>query len=265
MLKAKKQRDAFNTTWENLSDHLWCFYYDRDPRSVHQARVATKRLKAQLLLFQAQGDASDLPPAFGKVQKIFKHLGRIRSAQIHLTRLEGHGMATSEHGRKVRYTQTIETKRFADHYSAYAKDLKKAHADLEAGFSNLDLSLLETFLRKEMRVVERFFRKTYKDADQLHDIRKRIKNLLFIHPVLPKMLRNKLRMNTDYLDELQEAIGKWHDAHDVTEALRNMEYDNEQLMNELLDLRHVQRDEVYALSADFALKATMVEDHAMHP
>jgi len=50
----------------------------------------------------------------------------------------------------------------------------------------------------------------------------------------------------------------------VMEALRNMEYDNEQLMNELLDLRHVQRDEVYALSADFALKAMLVEDQAMH-
>ncbi len=258
MLKAKKQRDAFNTTWENLTDHLWCFYYDRDPVSVHQARVATKRLKAQLLLFQALGDAADMPSAFDKLQKIFKHLGRIRSAQIHLARLDGYAMTKTEYGRKPHFIQTIETRRFADRYPAYVKDLKKAHSALEAGFTNLDLDLLETLLRKELRLVERFFRKSYKNADELHDIRKRIKNLLYIHPVLPKILRKKLLINTDYLDELQEAIGKWHDAHDVFEELRTMGSTNEKVVKELLDLRHAQREEVYTLSSDFELKATLV-------
>ena len=134
MLKAKKQRDAFNRAWENLTDYLWCFYYDRESTAVHQARVATKRMKAQLLIFQALGEPKARPPAFKKVQKIFKHLGLIRSAQIHLTRLDGYGLAGSEHGRKIHFTQTFETRRFADRYAAYVKDLKKAHAALEAGF-----------------------------------------------------------------------------------------------------------------------------------
>jgi CHAD domain-containing protein len=245
MLKAKKQRDAFNTAWENLTDYLWCFYYDRDPSAVHQARVAIKRMKAQLLMFQALGDAADMPPAFDKVQKIFKHLGRIRSAQIHLARLDGYGMTKSEYGRKLHYIQTIETRRFADRYRGYTQELKKSFDVLEAGFSDLENALVANLIRKELRAVDRFFEKPYKYAEDLHDIRKRIKNLLYVYPVLPKELRNKLQLNTIYLDQLQEAIGKWHDAHDVLEELRSMGYKEVKVLEELAARRTSLREAVY--------------------
>ena len=248
MLKAKKQRDAFNTAWENLTDSLWVFYHDRDPSSVHQARVAIKRMRAQLLMFQALGDASEMPPAFGKVQKIFKHLGRIRSAQIHLARLEGYAMTKTDYGRKLHYVQTIETRRFADRYHGYAQELKKSFETLEAGFFDLDKVLVADLLRKELRAVDRFFEKSYKYADDLHDIRKKIKNLLYVYPVLPKELRNKLQLNTGYLDQLQEAIGKWHDAHDVLEELRSMGYKEVKVLEALVERRRALREKVYAVA-----------------
>ena len=36
--------------------------------------------------------------------------------------------------------------------------------------------------------------------------------MLYVQKILPKAIAKRIRLNTDYLDGLQEAIGQWHDA-----------------------------------------------------
>jgi hypothetical protein len=40
----------------------------------------------------------------------------------------------------------------------------------------------------------------------------RINTRPVVASLLPAPFANKLRLDTDYLDQLQDAIGKWHDA-----------------------------------------------------
>lgn len=53
----------------------------------------------------------------------------------------------------------------------------------------------------------------------LHDCRKRVKTLLYVNEVLPKQMLDKIRINTVYLQSVQEAIGVWHDAQMVYQLL----------------------------------------------
>lgn len=247
MLSAKKQRNAFNTAWENLTDHLWVFYHDRDPAAVHQARVMIKRLRAMVLLFQAEGDLDAMPGAFRPVRKLFKRLGTIRSAQIHQERLRKFDLGKTDYSRKLHYVETYASRRFADRYHNDLPDLKKAHDALEAGFTDLSDACVEDLLRREQRAVERFFRKPYKRANDLHAIRKRIKTLLYVHPVLPKKLQGKTGVDIDRLDELQDALGHWHDVYDALETLRAMGYDNTSVLNDLAQQRRLLREKAYAV------------------
>jgi CHAD domain-containing protein len=52
-----------------------------------------------------------------------------------------------------------------------------------------------------------------------HKCRKKIKNMLYFYNTLPKKMARKLHLNTLYLDQLQDAIGQYHDA-DLFQALR---------------------------------------------
>jgi CHAD domain-containing protein len=248
MLSAKKQRNAFNTAWENFTDHLWVFYHDRDPAAVHQARVAVKRLRAMVLLFQAGGDPERMPAAFRAVRKVYKRLGTVRSAQIHRARLHKFDLDQSEYSRKLHYIETYATRRFAETYHDMLPALLKAHDALEAGFADLSDSNVETLFRREKRAVERFFQKTYKRADELHAIRKRVKTLLYLHPVLPKKLRETLHLDTDRLDALQDAVGTWHDTYDTLETLRVMGYNNAPVLDDLAEQRTHLREKAYAVS-----------------
>jgi CHAD domain-containing protein len=49
-------------------------------------------------------------------------------------------------------------------------------------------------------------------GDELHQARKKIKTMLYVQKILPPEITERVRLNTDYLDQLQEAIGQWHDV-----------------------------------------------------
>ena len=48
-------------------------------------------------------------------------------------------------------------------------------------------------------------------GDELHDCRKRLKNLLYLDKLLGKKESKRFHFNHDYLDALQEDLGQWHD------------------------------------------------------
>jgi CHAD domain-containing protein len=51
-----------------------------------------------------------------------------------------------------------------------------------------------------------------KDDNEYHKARMVLKNLLYTYELFPEKLKKKLKPDNAYFDELQEVIGKWHDA-----------------------------------------------------
>lgn len=82
----------------------------------------------------------------------------------------------------------------------------------------------------------------------LHEARKQIKRMLYLREWLPSKYRKALGLNMDYLDELQNLIGLWHDQ------VRLYAYLSQQHQLSLKQLREMQIEEDKLLEAVSALK-----------
>jgi CHAD domain-containing protein len=67
-------------------------------------------------------------------------------------------------------------------------------------------------------------------GDRLHKARRQIKELLYVHGLLPAGLARELDLDKEYLDRLQDAIGKWHDAAMVATSWAGKDLDGSQAM-----------------------------------
>jgi CHAD domain-containing protein len=49
------------------------------------------------------------------------------------------------------------------------------------------------------------------NPENIHSGRKQLKELLYLHHMLPGSVKKKLLVRVEYIDCLQDKIGKWHD------------------------------------------------------
>ena len=82
---------------------------------------------------------------------------------------------------------------FLHHFSGFAdKKIKKEFAD-------------------QLKSLAKTFEKQPK-GKELHNCRKELKRLIYRMEILPEQLKRELNLNKQYLEKLEEKIGKWHDT-----------------------------------------------------
>ena len=89
----------------------------------------------------------------------------------------------------------------------------------------------------------------------LHLCRKKIKDILYGYGLVKNTLASQLPVNTNYLDRLQEKIGKWHDTVSTLEFLSSQSSVNRPVVTKLNGLRKRQIRSLASFSADFKCKA----------
>src|SRR5690606_1509252 len=91
--------------------------------------------------------------------------------------------------------------------------------------------------------------------EEMHDCRKRIKNLIYNKDIAEKSLPD-LRIDVDYLDQIQNAIGEWHDAVLALKIFTN-DSENEASLNKLKKQVSELENKIISLSQNFWYKVTL--------
>jgi CHAD domain-containing protein len=241
-MKAKEQVKQFKKLWEKMSEHLQQFYDTQDPEEMHQMRVNIKKIKAMLSLLTDAKREKKSAEQLKKLRKIFAHAGKLRAVHVNMDILSSEDIRNDAFVTAQSNVLANETSKLYAHHDEYHKTLKKTLKVLSGTFEDISDKQVVRIFDKQMEDIYQYFSKDLAFDDTLHHARKMIKELLYVHLILPDDVKDKIRLNIEYLDDLQTEIGNWHDVSMMLDLLKSSHHEHtettQQLESKLLSMEH---------------------------
>ena len=206
-MKEKKTADKY---WTEIKKNLETFFHSQDQRALHQFRVNVKKLKSLLVLLQSDRKNKKLLSQFKPVRKIFRKAGHIRNAHINIQLSHRFKLHNEQFEKEQQLIVENGTREFCSQGKEHLKELKKARKKISKTLHPVGKPTIRKFYKNTLRAISSFLAQPVFD-ERLHDCRKQMKYLLHNYKPSGKALESALPLNTDYLNKLQENIGKWHD------------------------------------------------------
>jgi CHAD domain-containing protein len=231
-----------------LLDHDPLVRVGEDPEGVHQARVATRRLRSDLRTFRPVLDAGWIEPLRAELSWLGEMLGRVRDADVLLDRLatNADSLAADDRATASELLDRLRETRERDRVSL-----------LDAMRSDRYTTLLDRLVeaarrprvhdhggdQRASKVVRRLARQPWKrlrqaisrlpadpaDAD-LHEVRKRAKQARYAFEAVTPIAGRRAARGAKRLADLQDMLGDHQDAvvaaawlHDAARAASGVE------------------------------------------
>ncbi|MEO6722154.1 MAG: CHAD domain-containing protein [Ferruginibacter sp.] len=207
MLKKKEQEKFLHKRGDNMMRHLREFKKLQDPESLHQLRVEVKKLKG---FFALAGHCTAKQKLTAEAKQVFKQAGVIRTAQLNLEFIEQYHLQSRQFKSEQESVVLIQSREFSSAATAYRKSIQKNINGIAKKIKPIHEKCIVAWYKKNIATLKQVFEKF--DTSELHEGRKTIKNLLHVYPMLDKSITASLKLNIGYLEQLQEAVGKWHDV-----------------------------------------------------
>ncbi|WP_158557159.1 CHAD domain-containing protein [Mucilaginibacter conchicola] len=219
-----------------------------EQKHLHRFRTGIKKLRALAALVEQAAPVKLLHDTLQPIKKTFRAGGEIRDAHQYLQL--GQQEQTAPAGLASKEKQMKKhAKLFRSEKRKHIKRLDKAKGALIRKLRPVKNFELNRFYDRELLAIGLGLQHA-ESEEQLHDSRKRLKVLLYDLPVVRHVL--KLQISEDYLEQVQTAIGDWHDNLLASEHFPS-------LTRQTLE----QRKDINELTADFYEKATSPADLAL--
>jgi CHAD domain-containing protein len=257
-MKKKKETKYLDKEWKVMNMHLKAFLETGDQEELHKFRVQIKKLGAMLRLFESTSKHNRLLKDFKPVKKIFKYAGHIRDAYTNL-QLGLHYEFKNEAFETGQQT-IIEngTREFQHQGKKYLKNIKETYKQVKKQLTRVDDSLIAEYYKKRLEEIAVNLTVSGFNED-MHTNRKLIKILVYNHKLADKALNGSLSFNSDYLDQLQNSIGKWHDNVLAAQLFSSPELNDKPVVTLIKRKNAGIKRSISVLADDFWNKATTVE------
>jgi CHAD domain-containing protein len=200
-----------------------------DPEAVHQARVATRRLRSTLRTFRSLLEPEWTTRLRDELKWLAGLLGAVRDADVLLERLQGHLAALPEADAKAgrRLLAGLEERREADRkrllaamgkprYITLLDDLVAAAGapQLLPGADRPAAEAMPPLVRKPWKKLRKTVRAAGPDPtdEQLHQIRIRAKRARYAAEAVEPVIGKPAEKFADAAADLQDVLGDQHDA-----------------------------------------------------
>ncbi|MFB0493900.1 CHAD domain-containing protein [Mucilaginibacter sp. OAE612] len=206
-MKKKTEKKYIIKIWRTMKRHLRSFVKNDEQEDLHRFRTGVKKLRALLILGDSAAKDPVLEKCFKPVRKIFKHAGEIRNAYIN----QELGRAVGENTDFIREQQRImkiTTRAFNADKDQHSAWLRKTRRKLLKQIRPISKHHLSLYYRQQLEIIATALNPP-RFNEELHTCRKQLKVLLYNYPLAGPEL--DLPFNGTYLDQVQAAIGDWHD------------------------------------------------------
>jgi len=257
-MKIKEEAKYIDKEWDAMHARLKAFLETGDQEDLHKFRVQIKKLRAMLFLFEHTSKEHTLLKYFKPVRKIFKQAGNIRNAHVNLE------LSAKYHFKNVQFElgqqQIIAegTDAFRSSGATFIKAIDNARKRLKKQLHKLDDSQIAGYYKSQLEKIAANLAVSGFNED-MHTNRKLIKILVYNHKLAEKALNGSLQFNMDYLDKLQEAIGKWHDNLLAEQLFSTPELNDKLIVSKIKRVNANVKRSITALAKDFLTKATTAE------
>jgi CHAD domain-containing protein len=205
-----------------------------DTKSVHQARVATRRLRAALPVLRRSLDAHAIDRARQRVRRMTRALGPVREVDVSLDTLDEfarRGIASARAITRVREALTNErlTRRRQMVAAITPGKVERLRRELTHVGSGPEVGGRPGAVRYAVRRVERRARQladaidaagSLYSAERLHAVRIAAKKLRYAVEIERELKRSRLTAKIRQLKNMQDQLGRLHDLHILAEHAR---------------------------------------------
>jgi len=257
-MKKKEEAKYLDKEWVAMDTHLKNFLKTGDQEELHKFRVQIKKLRAMFILF---GDTSNQPgllKEFKPVRKVFKYAGTIRDAHTNLQLSEVYGIKNEafETGQQKIIAEGIA--QFQSNGKKFTKTISDAYKQLKKHLPAVNNSSIAAYYKRQLREIATNLAVSGFTED-MHTNRKLIKILVYNYKLSEKALNGSLSFNKEYLDKLQETIGKWHDNIVAAQLFSSPELNDKPVVTKINRKNAGIKRNITSLAEDFMKKATTVE------
>jgi len=209
----------------NLSSYL----KDKEPECLHHLRVDIKKINALFSfaekVYQEQYDRSLLKP-------LFRQAGEIRATQINLQLLETVPNLPEQLITGLRNTENIASQKFIGEGPLHLMNLKHFREETHLPELLPSKKTIVKYFKKERKKAEHLLQ--HIDKENLHPYRKKIKNIFYLYGALPTRIQDKIKIDTEGIDQQQQWVGDWHDTFSAIDFLSSEHFpiqESELLLN----------------------------------
>ncbi len=196
-----------------------------DGEALHQLRVSIKKIRSVLRYFENQQlHEKKIKQLKKQLRHVFQSAGFIRETQLQIQWLKRNRYRILLNESLLETDVSFYEQVFLDEAGKSRKILESIRKELNKFCKDADeLSVFNYAEQLKQRI---FFQLKSVNMSGWHELRKIIKQLLYAQNWLSESEKIKLLpvKQTAFLDQLQEAIGNWHDAEDLKTWLSDEQF-----------------------------------------
>jgi CHAD domain-containing protein len=201
----KNIRKYYRSRYNLLLSSLEVYYPYPDPEILHNIRVELKKIRSLFNYLRYANENFSVKNEYRSFKKIFKEAGKIRELHLILKLIQKYKIRIADE--ELYYAQENRLScEFRSGIEIFKKDLNSANHIAEKYISKSDTGKLSGYLLIRQLMLQKLLTQV-PDQTGLHDIRKVIKDLVY----LSEILFGKLNNIESIYDGIQNSIGKWHD------------------------------------------------------
>lgn len=257
-MKKKEVQKELGKLFKKMKNPVKNFVKTGNQEELHQFRIQVKKLKATLILCSAENKNQHLLKDFKPVKKVFKAAGEIRNAHINLKLAKKYNLDDADFKNQQQKTLDEGIETFKNKGKKKIRSIKEAQVILQQNLHRLPDKTIRNFYQEKLAAIDAFFMMPVFN-DELHNARKNIKLLLYNEKIASKSIQNKMDFDADYLDDLQNAIGEWHDHNLAIETLAGTGKDELAAINDLKNSNAELEKAILEKSSNFMTKINKVK------
>jgi CHAD domain-containing protein len=205
MLSTRQQKSYLDKIKKEAHAQLKKIASSFNPDDLHQFRLSIKKMKS-FGRFCCPSESKNL---IAPLKMAFIKSGEVRDLINAVLIADNHFIFSTNTRNKWRREYNNAYRDFAFEAGKYWKQFGKTWNYLRKEIRPVPFNRIDNFFKSELVKTGKYFGQN-KNAS-LHDGRKRLKYLLHLYRMLPRSIKEKLPVRVDYMDSLQDEIGKWHD------------------------------------------------------
>lgn len=196
-----------------------------EEEALHQYRVHIKKTRSVISFFeQQQSHEKKIKKLKKQLRNIFHSAGFIRECELHIQWLKKNRYSLLLQEASLEQKLPLYKQTFLDKTKKYTNLLCKTRESLAAFCSEVDKKSVFDYAVKLKQSITLSVRSVNKN--DWHELRKSVKQLLYAYNWQSENEKIKLLTVNElaYFDQLQEAIGNWHDAEALKTWLGNEQF-----------------------------------------
>jgi CHAD domain-containing protein len=214
----------FNRRWKPIRKRLMMPSDALTPMVFHRMRVEMKRINALFALVAFHNPEFDRRKRFAPFRSLFKQMGKIRDLDVETELLERYELRKGKdpYGRYLQKRKNRQLEKFTRlNRSRLVQKLEQAARKARPYLRKLKEGNWQRYLIETQQDIEQEFLGAFPGESQLHDVRKRLKELYYNSLILP-VDRQVLKGQAEKMNALQELLGNWHDREVALEKMQRI-------------------------------------------